>query len=375
MDDQDHEFTECLEVFAQHDYERAANLSLNLLGKRMFLWVMQVLLISLERDGQHEALRAMSELAMSSFSHNALAIALIQLNLGRLSMDKISVKDLDERQALQLAFYTASRHLTLGDRDSALPGLKRCAASDVRYPEQFLAARELEHPEPADLILQRLAQQISAPDTGGPGYDLCTAARSAVQVLSREPVFDHSLVLPLLEILTIRLGRMQPSPTVQLSSQIGALYGLADKSWPAPVEAAALKAALDNQPPIDAALETDTATHDHRPAGTTPSGLPLAFVNSLITTIPAVMNNPNVREAIDAIEPRASNAARQYANVFAWAIPSLPPLSDENIAEIASALKASIRTEDGPLNIPDREVFTFLSQAFSRALGKNRPPR
>ena len=295
MADQDQQFVECLEAFAKHDYERAANLSLNLFTKRRFLWVMQVLLISLERGGL-PLLPAMAKVALDSFSHQPLAVALIQLSLGRVSADELRTESLDERQALQLAFYAASRHLTLGDRELALPGLKMCAAVAVPYPEQVLAVCELESPEPVDLILQRLAWQMSAADTGGPTYDLSTAAKSVVQVLTHDAVREHSLVLPLLEILAIRLGRAQPSLRINaLLRQVDALYGVADKAWPTPVNADAWKAALSNQPPIDATLEPEPATNNDQPEDTTPSGLPLAFVNSLVTTIAAVMNNLNVR--------------------------------------------------------------------------------
>jgi len=54
-------FIECANVFAQHDYDRAANIALNLLPKRMFLWVMQVMLISLERSGDYHNFETMTK--------------------------------------------------------------------------------------------------------------------------------------------------------------------------------------------------------------------------------------------------------------------------------------------------------------------------
>jgi hypothetical protein len=79
------------------------------------------------------------------------------------------------------------------------------------------------------------------------------------------------------------------------------------------------------------------------------------------------MNNPHVRDEIDAIDPSAPEAAEAYGKTFRWAIPSAPRLSAEDIMVIAERIKENVRINGQPLTVPEKEVFAFLSSIFGRA--------
>ena len=49
---------ECLSAFAAHEYERAADLAVNLLQQRRFHWLCQIVIISLQRLGNDRAVEA-----------------------------------------------------------------------------------------------------------------------------------------------------------------------------------------------------------------------------------------------------------------------------------------------------------------------------
>jgi hypothetical protein len=102
------------------------------------------------------------------------------------------------------------------------------------------------------------------------------------------------------------------------------------------------------------------------------SVMPRQFVVSVGQTIVAMMNQPDYREAIDAIDPNASNAFELYGRIFNRAIPSLPPLSASQIQIIARELGASTWLDNNqPLDVAENEVFSF----FSRILGQRTKKR
>jgi hypothetical protein len=97
---------------------------------------------------------------------------------------------------------------------------------------------------------------------------------------------------------------------------------------------------------------------------TTPSQMPDEFVNSIAGTILSAMNNPHVRDDIDAIDPGASDAAEKYGKIFGWAIPSAPLLSGGDVKVIAKKIKQIVMIEGQPISVPEAEVFAFLSSFF-----------
>lgn len=150
-------FIECLNTFAQHEYAKSADCALQLLSKRMFQWLMQVLLISLERDGQFDALEKISPVALESFEGHPWAMALIRFNLGQTTLDKIRLLADDDKKKCQLQYYEAASLLTRGERKVALASFESCASLPVQCPEQFLATSEIKSPEPPVITLERLA--------------------------------------------------------------------------------------------------------------------------------------------------------------------------------------------------------------------------
>lgn len=227
-------FEDCLDVFAKHEYKHASNLALNLFQKRRYFWIIQLILISLERIGNDRALSAFSEVAYQSFSEHPWNLALIDVSLGLRNADELRSATIDAGQHCQLDFYEASRCLTLGDRPAAVAGFLASALSGVQRPEQYLATCECANPEPADLILERVTHQATQPSRRGVSYDALTCARSVLQLLRDEELQEPSIALPCLEIIMMTLKGLQPGDDVAyILSQLQELYNERDARWAA----------------------------------------------------------------------------------------------------------------------------------------------
>jgi hypothetical protein len=231
--DEEKDYADCVDAFADHDYERASNLALNIfMTKRRFLWVMQLLLIGLERMCWYDQHSAMVNVAIDAFKHESWATAMLELTLGKVSPDVLRSPDLNERQLCQLDFYGGSRRLTLGDRDEARIALLSCAGCRTPYPEQHVAGCELAKPEPADQILERIAQQAVRTKIQPTPYDVVTCARFAAKLITDEEIRRKELILPCLEIIRSatrdqELRRSNPG----LFKEFDEIYNRQDEAW------------------------------------------------------------------------------------------------------------------------------------------------
>ena len=152
----DDAFLECLRVFGAHDYERAANLALNLLQQRRFHWLYQVMLISLQRLGNDPAVEAMGRMAIDAFVDHAWETRLLRMTLEDQEIESDDVSDLDLKAKSQACFYLASVFLTRGQRAAARPLFEMSALTQAQCAETVLASSEVLSPEARTLTLGRV---------------------------------------------------------------------------------------------------------------------------------------------------------------------------------------------------------------------------
>ena len=151
------DFIDCINTFIRHEYEKFSNDDLNLLVKRMFHRLMQVMLISLQRNGRYDLLAQFGPIAIQSFSDHLFVVNLIKLTLGQITADEIRPLVGSAKEECQLLFYEGSLLLTKGDRNSALRCFEKCAEKcttfNVECPECYIASKEISLPESKFTIL------------------------------------------------------------------------------------------------------------------------------------------------------------------------------------------------------------------------------
>jgi len=141
------EFIDCINTFLRHEYEKCSNDALNLIMKRMFHWLMQIMLISLQRNNRYDLLEQFGPVAIQSFSDHPFVVNLIKLTLGQISIEELRPLAANEKEQCQLLFYEGSLLLTKGDRKNALDCfekcIEQCSTFNIDCPECFMASKEI----------------------------------------------------------------------------------------------------------------------------------------------------------------------------------------------------------------------------------------
>lgn len=185
-------FVECLGAFAAHDYERAANLGVNLLQSRRYHWLYQVIIISLQRQAHDEAALQFGQVALDSFSEHAWQTDLLRLTLEGRDVD--AGPEGDPVAACQRDFYRASSWLTRGQRAKARPLFEAAAATQAPCAEAGLARDEVAAPEPRVMTLYRvlLKCQNAREDAQADPDTFFRDAETAVEILEERPAAAES---------------------------------------------------------------------------------------------------------------------------------------------------------------------------------------
>jgi hypothetical protein len=175
----------CIQAFCGHDYDRAANDALQLIGEHVYLGLAQIMLISLQREGRSAHVEQMADWFRRAFDHQPWALALIDLTTARVTPDDILPWVTDDVRRCQFAYYRAARLLTMGEIDESTKLLDIAARIDVDCVERLIADSELMDPEPSSSILERLTVRAAM---------LASSTAPDAQTPATEPAGDLDLV-------------------------------------------------------------------------------------------------------------------------------------------------------------------------------------
>ncbi|MDB5352433.1 MAG: TPR-repeat protein [Planctomycetota bacterium] len=155
----------CFEAFISHDYERCIRQGLPLMEDEVPPEIVQVVLISLERLGQAQALANIGSQALQLTASHAWSHSLIELTLGLTAPESLLASSQTEVQRCQALFYAAERLVTAGETDQAREILRICTGLPARCAEKMLAMAELAQLEallksPAEKQLDDLNQRF-----------------------------------------------------------------------------------------------------------------------------------------------------------------------------------------------------------------------
>ncbi|CAH2402713.1 hypothetical protein [Mesorhizobium escarrei] len=154
-------FTDGMDLFAEHKYRECHDAALPLIQKRMFQWLVQILIISLERDYRFDLLESLREVAVKSFSHEAWAGLLFSLSFRRVSYEQALAAAADDSKKLcQVLFYWGQALLTEGDRSAAKDCFQACSDLNAECAEASMAAAELQNFESIEQTLERAIVRI-----------------------------------------------------------------------------------------------------------------------------------------------------------------------------------------------------------------------
>jgi len=149
-------FADCMELFTSHRYRACHETALQLVQRRMFRWLVQILVISLERDGRFDVLSSFRTVARESFEHDLWSSLLFSLSFREASFEQVHTLAADDTtKQCQALFYQGHALLTQGQRKASEKCFRACANLDVECAETHMAAKELRNPEPIDQTLER----------------------------------------------------------------------------------------------------------------------------------------------------------------------------------------------------------------------------
>jgi hypothetical protein len=150
-------FTDCIDLFTHHKYGACHDAALQLIPKHMFQWLVQIMIISLERDYRFDLLEKLRTFAQDAFSHSDWAGLLFSLSFRNTSYEQVRAAADDSNKACQALFYWGQVLLTEGDRTAAANCFQSCVDLDAECAEAHMASAELLNFE---LIEQTLGRAI-----------------------------------------------------------------------------------------------------------------------------------------------------------------------------------------------------------------------
>jgi hypothetical protein len=155
-------FTDCIDLFTSHKYRACHDAALQLLQKHMYQWLVQILLISLERDCRFDVLESFRTFAQDAFSEHAWAELLFSLSFRKISYEEVRAAAAhDTTKSCQALFYRGQVLLTEGDRAAAETCFKACTDLGAECAESHMAAAELQNFEPIEQMLERAIVRLA----------------------------------------------------------------------------------------------------------------------------------------------------------------------------------------------------------------------
>lgn len=160
--DENKAFVDCMDLFTKHQYRDCHEAALQLVQRRMFRWLVQILLISLERDGRFDVLEEFRNVARKSFAHDEWSSRLFSLSFKELPYEEAKAFATDDSEKLcQAHFYQGHVLLTEGKREAADTCFRECVSTKVECAETHMVAEELSSPEPINQTLERVIASFS----------------------------------------------------------------------------------------------------------------------------------------------------------------------------------------------------------------------
>jgi hypothetical protein len=93
--------------------------------------------------------------------------------------------------------------------------------------------------------------------------------------------------------------------------------------------------------------------------------MPESFVESAQLSMVTCLNDPQVCDALDAVDPDTPDAMESYAKIFASAIPGFPLLTESEMVRVAEAIRLAAKLTD---EIKPNEIFAFFCRICALAL-------
>ena len=137
---------EIAEAYNEHDYDKSAELSRELVKKVPNLTAVQILLISLQRLGRTEEVNQVAPQLIAALSDSSWSMGLLELTLGQTSAEEILTAAETVVHECQARYYAGERLATLDEYDAARAEFEVVAKSGVPCNQVMLAIAALQTP-------------------------------------------------------------------------------------------------------------------------------------------------------------------------------------------------------------------------------------